>query len=101
RSGIEAIDMETHAVRKLRGGGGTFRGAGWVKLPDLEVEGEVLATVSFEGHLDLFDPETGWRKRLSSLAETQANPIHALELGPDGNLCVSGYMGTIGARVNP
>ncbi len=101
RTGIEAIDMETHEARPVRAGGGTFRGAGWVTVPDLEVEGEVLATVSFAGNVELMQPETGWKKVLPSLAETQANPIQALELGPDNLFYVSGYMGSKGGQVNP
>lgn len=101
RSAIDAIDMKTHRVRKLEGAGGIFRGAKWVNLPDLEVDGAVLATVNYNGSIGLSLPETGWRAIWPSLAETQANPVQALELGPDNMFYVSGYMGSLGGRIDP
>lgn len=101
RSKIRAIDMDSHEIRSVGSAGGTFRGAAWVSLSNLEIDKEVLVTTNFNGSISFIDPTTDWRETWPSLAESQANSIQALKMGPDDQLYVSGYMGTRAAKVNP
>lgn len=99
--GIWNIDLEARQSRLVPGGAGVFRGGGWINLEHPELEGPVFATVNYGGSIRLIDPESGRSIVLPSLAIKNGTQLQALEMGPDGSLYMSGYMGSRGARMDP
>ncbi len=100
--GFVEIDLETRKSRAVERFDGAFRGGGWVRFRDEEsFPDKVLVTVHGSGGVDWYDFESGESGSLPSLAQGTPTPIHALEMGPDGALYASGYMGSSGARFDP
>ncbi|WP_349408595.1 Ig-like domain-containing protein [Pseudalkalibacillus sp. SCS-8] len=99
---IMSFDLNTEATAETNLTYGSYiRNAGWVTINDPELPGMSLATISFNGSVQLFNFETSVRKTLEPIVEGQPTTIQTLEKGPDGKLYSSGYMGTYGAQYDP
>ncbi|WP_050613848.1 ligand-binding sensor domain-containing protein [Bacillus testis] len=96
------IDVETLEEEKAYAFDGSVRSSAWMNIknqpnfPDTS-----MVTVSFDGKAVLYNPVTGKREAMEPLVEKQANNIQALEAGPNNDLYMSSYMGSLGAHYDP
>lgn len=97
--GLWAADLASREIRKVMRYRGGFLGGGFVDLA--RQPGYSIASVRGDGAVFLIDVDRGVARTEESLAIGQETPIQALEIGPDGSVYVSGYMGATGAAIDP
>ncbi len=100
---IMEFDLATTKVTDTGIAFGTFlRHSGWAQVKnDPELPGMNLVTMQYGGNVTYFNLETKKVKAMQPVVEGQPIDIQSLEMGPDGKLYISGYMGTTGVQYNP
>jgi len=99
---ITELNLDTFEVKLIAPYGTSLRGAGWVKFDNVSgFEGDALVSMKANGDIALINVDTGAVKNMPSALSGSPNPIHNIEVGPDGNLYMSAYPAGMGAVYNP
>lgn len=99
---LTELDLTTFEVTPLVKYGTSLRGAGWIEFDHLDgFEGESLVSMKANGDIAIFNTATKALYTMPSALIGAPNPIHNIEVGPDGNLYMSAYPAGMGAVFNP
>ncbi|WP_054958514.1 dockerin type I domain-containing protein [Paenibacillus dakarensis] len=100
---IMAFDLATAQVTDTgMSYGSGLRSSGWVtEQGDADFPGKSLVTIQYGGLVSYFNPQTGKTKAVPVGVEGQPTQIHALEMGPDGAMYMSGYTAAIASKYDP
>ncbi|MFC7677531.1 dockerin type I domain-containing protein [Paenibacillus sp. GCM10028914] len=100
---IMAFDLSTAQVTDTgMSYGSGLRSSGWVtESGDPDFPGKSLVTIQYGGKVTYFNPQTAKVKNVDVGVEGQPTQIHALEMGPDGAMYMSGYTAAIASKYNP
>ncbi|WP_054950758.1 ligand-binding sensor domain-containing protein [Numidum massiliense] len=93
------INKELHAYhlkkKSLRATGFdnlmTARDFGWVKLKQKGFPGKTLVSITFDGSIRMYNPQSGKYQTIQGQVEGEPATIQSLAQGPDGNIYVGGY----------
>ncbi len=98
---IQTFDLETREITPTNLEFSTYlRQPGWVEMNDPELPGKSLATVLTNGGISVLNFTTNTVKTFEPVVPGTPVSIQSLELGPEGLLYSSGYLGAYGARYN-
>ncbi|MEF2243594.1 MULTISPECIES: cohesin domain-containing protein [unclassified Paenibacillus] len=99
---LTELDLTTFKATPLIKYGTSLRGAAWVQFDDLEgYPGMSLVSMKANGDIAVFNVDAKTVYNKLSVLEGAPNPIHNIEVGPDGNLYMSAYPAGLGAVYNP
>ncbi|TCZ75071.1 hypothetical protein E0485_18965 [Paenibacillus albiflavus] len=99
---LTELDLTTFKATPLIKYGTSLRGAGWVEFDDLEgFKGQSLVSMKANGDIAIFNIADKKVHNNLSVLQGAPNPIHNIEVGPDGNLYMTAYPAGLGAIYNP
>ena len=99
---IVELDLTTFETKYVVKFGTSLRGAAWVEFTDIPgFTGKSLVTMNGSGTMYIINVEEGKVINRPSALIGAPNPIHNIEVGPEGNLYMSAYPAGIGAIYNP
>jgi len=99
---LTELDLTTFQATPIIKYGTSLRGAAWVEFDGLAgYEGQSLVSMKANGEIAIFNVDAKTVLSMPSQLQGAPNPIHNIEVGPDGNLYMSAYPAGLGAVFNP
>lgn len=95
------IDVDTLEERPIIPFDGSIRSSAWMDVANQpEFPDGAMVTISYDGRVVLRDLETKQAKIIRDLVDGIGINLQSMEMGPDGNIYISGYMGSEAAQYN-
>ncbi|PYI56360.1 cohesin domain-containing protein [Paenibacillus flagellatus] len=99
---LTELDLTTFQATPLIRYGTSLRGAAWVSFDDLPgYPGQSLVSMKGNGEIAIFNVDARTVYSMPSALIGAPNPIHNIEVGPDGSLYMSAYPAGLGAVYDP
>ncbi|MFC3770529.1 cohesin domain-containing protein [Paenibacillus sp. GCM10012303] len=99
---LTELDLTTFQTTPLIKYGTSLRGAAWVQFDQLPgYPGQSLVSMKGNGEIAVFNVDAKTVYSMPSALVGAPNPIHNIEVGPDGNLYMSAYPAGVGAVYDP
>lgn len=98
RFNLDTLTLDPNPVRSFNT---NLRNTAVIDLKDSEFGKNTMVSVNFNGSFYLFDFDNNKCGLTKSVVSSQPNNIQSIEKGADGNIYISGYMGSIGVKYNP